>query len=331
MSTISPRTDPARSGTGTGAATSAAPRRTRRLTYKGEAPLRNSVVLTLIIFNLLLLVIPVAIAFTGSFHNWNPLNGTFDPVGLDNYRRLVTDPRLATSVTNTAAFGAVVITARVALGLALAMAIFSKATRFQTFFRALFYMPTVTPLVAVAYVWKMMYDPQVGAINSIFGLNINWLFDSSFALPAIMIMTIWKDFGYAVILFLAGLYSLPEDVMEAASVDGASAWQKFLRVTLPLLRPMMIFVVITSLISYLQSFIQVLVLTEGGPGFSTFLLSFLIYDEAFVKYNFGYASAMAFGLLVLTAGLTAISFAISGLRTSSRPRRAKPRRKGGIR
>src|SRR5699024_8457073 len=104
MSTISPRTDPARSGTGTGAATSAAPRRTRRLTYKGEAPLRNSVVLTLIIFNLLLLVIPVAIAFTGSFHNWNPLNGTFDPVGLDNYRRLVTDPRLATSVTNTAAF-----------------------------------------------------------------------------------------------------------------------------------------------------------------------------------------------------------------------------------
>lgn len=331
MSIISPRTDPARSSSGKGAVPVAAPRRTRRLAYKGEAPLRNSVVLTLIVFNLLLLVIPVAIAFNGSFHNWNPLNGTFDPVGLDNYRRLLTDPRLATSVTNTTAFGAVVITARVVLGLALALAIFSKATRFKTFFRALFYMPTVTPLVAVAYVWKMMYDPQVGAINSIFGLNVNWLFDSSFALPAIMIMTIWKDFGYAVILFLAGLYSLPEDVMEAAAVDGASAWQKFLRVTLPLLRPMTIFVVITSLISYLQSFIQVLVLTEGGPGYSTYLLSFLIYDEAFVKYNFGYASAMAFGLLVLTAGLTAISFAVSGLRTGPRLRRPTPRQKGGVR
>lgn len=296
-------------------------RRRRRIVYKGEAPLRNSVVIALIVFNLLLLVIPVGIALTGSFHNWNPLNGTFDPVGLDNYKRLLSDPRMITSVTNTAAFGAVVIAARIGLGLALALAIFSRMTRFKTFFRALFYMPTVTPLVAVAYVWQMMYDPQVGAINSIFGLDINWLYDSSFAMPAIILMTIWKDFGYAVILFLAGLYSLPEDVMEAAAVDGASAWQKFLRVTLPLLRPMTIFVVITSLISYLQSFIQVLVLTDGGPGYSTYLVSYLIYDEAFVKYNFGYASAIAFGLLVLTAGLTAISFALSGV--GSRPRRTR--------
>lgn len=177
-----------------------APRRRRRIVYKGESAIRSSVVLTLIVFNLVLLVIPVGIAFAGSFHNWNPLSGTYDPVGLANYRDLVSDPRLITSVTNTTAFGAVVITARVVLGLALALAIFSKATRFKTLFRAVFYMPTVTPLVAVAYVWKMMYDPQVGAINTLFGLDINWLFDTHFALPAIMAMTIWKDFGYAVIL-----------------------------------------------------------------------------------------------------------------------------------
>lgn len=291
-----------------------APRRQRRIVYKGESAIRSSVVLTLIVFNLVLLVIPVGIAFAGSFHNWNPLSGTYDPVGLANYRDLVSDPRLITSVTNTTAFGAVVITARVVLGLALALAIFSKATRFKTLFRAVFYMPTVTPLVAVAYVWKMMYDPQVGAINTLFGLDINWLFDTHFALPAIMAMTIWKDFGYAVILFLAGLYSLPEDVMEAAQVDGASAWQRFWRVTFPLLRPMTVFVVITSLISYLQSFIQVLVLTKGGPGSATFLLSYLIYDEAFVKYNFGYASAIAFALFIVTALLTALSFAASGMR-----------------
>lgn len=301
-------------------------RRRRKIVYKGEAPVRNTVVLALIAFNLALLVIPVGIAFAGSFHNWNPLSGVFDPVGLDNYRRMFSDPRLLGSITNTTAFGVVVIVARVAIGLALALAIFSKATRFKTFFRALFYMPTVTPLVAVAYVWKMMYDPQVGAINSFLGLDINWLFDTTFALPAIMAMTIWKDFGYAVILFLAGLYSLPEDVMEAAQVDGAGAWKRFWRVTFPLLRPMTIFVVITSLISYLQAFIQVLVLTKGGPGSSTFLLSYLIYDEAFVKYNFGYASAVAFALFLATALLTAASFALSGMRLrrpASAPRRRK--------
>ena len=298
----------------TSAPSPVAPRRRRRIVYKGESAIRSSVVLTLIAFNLVLLVIPVGIAFAGSFHNWNPLSGTYDPVGLANYRDLISDPRLITSVTNTTAFGAVVITARVVLGLALALAIFSKATRFKTLFRAVFYMPTVTPLVAVAYVWKMMYDPQVGAINTLFGLDINWLFDTHFALPAIMAMTIWKDFGYAVILFLAGLYSLPEDVMEAAQVDGAGAWRRFWHVTFPLLRPMTLFVVITSLISYLQSFIQVLVLTKGGPGSATFLLSYLIYDEAFVKYNFGYASAIAFALFIVTALLTALSFAASGMR-----------------
>lgn len=297
-------------------------RRRRRIVYKGEASIRSSVVLALILFNLLLLVIPVGIAFAGSFHNWNPLSGLYDPVGLENYTRMLADPRLLRSLTNTTAFGVVVIVARVVLGLALALAIFSKATRFKTFFRALFYMPTVTPLVAVAYVWKMMYDPQVGAINTFLGLDVNWLFDSNFALPAIMAMTIWKDFGYAVILFLAGLYSLPEDVMEAAQVDGASAWKRFWHITLPLLRPMTIFVVITSLISYLQSFIQVLVLTKGGPGFSTYLLSYLIYDEAFVKYNFGYASAVAFALFLATALLTALSFAATGMRLPRRPARA---------
>ncbi|UYG17875.1 sugar ABC transporter permease [Brachybacterium huguangmaarense] len=301
----------------------------RRIVYKGERGIRNSVVILLIVFNLVLLVVPVAIALTGSFHDWNPLNGRFDPVGIDNYTRMFADPRLVTSVVNTTVFGLVVIAARVVLGLALALAIFSRMTRFKTFFRALFYMPTVTPLVAVAYVWKMMYDPQVGAVNSFLGTDVNWLFDSHWALPAIMLMTIWKDFGYAVILFLAGLYSLPEDVMEAAQVDGAGAWKRFVHVTLPLLRPMMIFVVITSLISYLQTFIQVLVLTKGGPGFKTYLLSYLIYDEAFVKYNFGYASAIAFALFLATAVLTILSFWVTGIgtRTGARPRRVRSGRK----
>ncbi len=283
-----------------------------RRVYKGERSLRMSVVVGIVVLNVLLLVIPIGIAFVGSFHQWNPLNGTFNYLGLDNYTQLLGDARFWTATANTGIFGVVVITLRVALGLALAYAVWSKMTRFKTFFRTLFYMPTVTPLVAVAYVWKLMYHPQVGAINSIFGFDVNWLFDSQFALPAIMLMTVWKDFGYAVILFLAGLYSLPEDALEAAGVDGASAWQRFRLIVLPLLRPMMLFVVVTSIISYLQAFVQVMVLTKGGPGTSTSIISYLVYEEAFVKYNFGYASAIAFVLLILTALLTLVSFKMSG-------------------
>ena len=121
-----------------------------------------------------------------------------------------------------------------------------------------------------------------------------------------------KDFGYAVVMYMAGLYSLPADVMEAAQVDGASGWQKFRYITLPLLKPMTLFVVITSIISYIQAYVQILIMTEGGPGTSTYLASYIIYDEAFVKYNFGYASALSFVLFVITAVLTVLSFKVSG-------------------
>ena len=125
-------------------------------------------------------------------------------------------------------------------------------------------------------------------------------------------MTIWKDFGYAVVMYMAGLYSLPMDVMEAAKVDGASSWQNFRYITLPLLKPMTLFVVITSIISYIQAYVQILIMTEGGPGTATYLASYIIYDEAFVKYNFGYASALSFVLFVITAVLTWLSFRVNG-------------------
>ena len=121
-------------------------------------------------------------------------------------------------------------------------------------------------MVAVAFVWKFLYNPQIGSINQILGLDINWLMNPKTALIAIMIMTIWKDFGYAVVMFMAGLYSLPSDAMEAAKVDGASSWQTFKYLTLPLLKPMTLFVVITSIISYIQAYVQVLILTGGGAG-----------------------------------------------------------------
>jgi len=287
---------------------------------RGERPLRLVVVTTIIVAILVLVAWPIVAAFLGSLHDWNPLNGTYRWVGLTNYRRLFADPVFWTSSVNTVVFMVGAIVGRVVLGMALAYAIYSRLTRAKTLFRTLYYLPTVTPLVAVAYVWRLMYNPQFGAVNSIFGLDVNWLYDSRFALPAVMVMTIWKDFGFAVILYLAGLYSLRADVLEAAEVDGAGAWARFRRVIWPMLRPTTLFVVVTSMIGYLQAFVQVFVLTAGGPGDSTSLISYLIYQQAFVKYDFGYASAIAFVLFVGTAVLTMLSF-----RAQSGPLRGKAR------
>lgn len=284
----------------------------RPLQSKSEIWMRNLVMGFLIIYMMIFLVIPVIMVIAGSFHQWNPLNQTYNWLGIDNYIRMFSYPTFWQSMINTILFCVVVVTFRVILGLAIAYALNSKMTKHKTFFRTVFYMPTVTPLVAVAYVWMIMYNPQFGLIDKIFGFDINWLYDSKFALPSLMIMTIWKDFGYAVILFLSGLLSLPSDSYESASIDGANAWQTFRYITLPLLKPTMLFVVVTSIISYLQAYVPVLVMTKGGPGTSTYLSSYLVYDQAFKQYNFGYASAISLFILVLTAIFTVISFKFTG-------------------
>lgn len=287
-------------------------KKTHPLQSKSEIILRNIVVTVMVIYFTIFLVVPIGIAFAGSFHEWNPLSGTYNFLGLANYIEVFTSGLFGKSMLNTLIFSVVVIFFRVGLGLAIAYAIYSTLVTHKSFFRAVYYMPVVTPMVAVAFVWKFMYNPQIGTINQIFGLDVNWLMDPKTALLAVMIMTIWKDFGYAVVMYMAGLYSLPADALEAAKVDGASAWQTFRYITLPLLKPMTLFVVITSIISYIQAYVQILIMTEGGPGTATYLASYIIYDEAFVKYNFGYASALSFVLFVITAVFTWLSFRVSG-------------------
>lgn len=287
-------------------------RKTNPLQSKSEILLRNITVTGMILFYAVFLLVPIGIAFAGSFHEWNPLSGIYRFNGIENYVGVFTSALFGKSMLNTLIFSVVVIFFRVGLGLAIAIAIYSNLIKHKSFFRAIYYMPVVTPMVAVAFVWKFLYNPQIGAINQILGLDINWLMNPKTALIAIMVMTIWKDFGYAVVMFMAGLYSLPSDAMEAAKVDGASSWQTFKYLTLPLLKPMTLFVVITSIISYIQAYVQVLILTEGGPGTATYLSSYIIYNEAFVKYNFGYASAMSFVLFVITAVFTWLSFRVSG-------------------
>lgn len=276
--------------------------------------MKTIAVLLLIIYFAIFLVYPIYKAFAGSLHNWNPLIDKYDFVGLDNFKNVLTSSLFWQSMKNTFTFAFFSVVFRIIFGLGLALLISSKFTKMRTVFQGLFYMPTITPLVAVSFVWMWMFDPQFGLINKIFDLDINWLKDSTWALPAIIIMTIWKDFGYATVLFLGGLMGLPEDVFEASKIDGASAWQTFWRITVPLLKPTTLFVLITSLITYLQAYIQILIMTEGGPGTSTYVISYLIFDEAFVKYNFGTASAMAIILFVMIGILTVLMFKATGER-----------------
>lgn len=283
----------------------------KSLQSKSEVALRNIVVVSLIIFNVIFLVLPIGMAFVGSFHQWNPLKGTFNYLGLENYKNVFTSNLFWRSMANTVIFTVVAVTFRVILGLAIAYALYSALIKYKNFYRTIFYMPTVTPLIAVAFVWKIMYNPQIGLINRLTGLDINWLYNGKYALGAVLLMTIWKDFGYAVVLFLSGLYSLPKDSFEAAKIDGASGWKVFRYITLPLLKPTTLFVVVTSIITYMQAYVQVMVMTEGGPGTKTYLSTYLIFTEAFEKYNFGYASAISFTMFILIAIFSVLSFKVS--------------------
>lgn len=275
---------------------------------------KTGVLLFILIYFAIFMVYPIFKAFAGSFHDWNPLIDQYNYVGFNNYKEILGDSVFWESIINTLFFSFFSVMFRIIFGLGLALLLHSKFIKGKSFFRGLFYMPTITPLVAISFVWMWLYNPQFGLINKIFSLDINWLNDSRYALPAIIVMTVWKDFGYATVIFLSGLMGLPDDVFEAASIDGVNGWQKFRYITLPLLKPTTIFIVITSLISYLQTYIQILIMTKGGPGTATNVISYLIFDEAFVKYRFGTASAMSIILFIMIGILTAIMFKLTGER-----------------
>jgi multiple sugar transport system permease protein len=247
----------------------------------------------------------------GSFHDWNPMTDVYSWSGLENFESVLSDPLFWRSIWNTFYFSFFAVFFRIALGLGIALLLYSKLAKAKTFFRALFYMPTITPLVAVSLVWVWMFDPQFGLVDKVTGLDINWLQDPKWALPAVIIMTIWKDFGYATVLYLAALMNVPTDVIEASEIDGANGWQRFWKITLPLVKPTTVFVLITSLINYFQAYVQILMMTEGGPGDKTYTISYLIYDRAFVNYDFGTASAMSVILFVITGVLSFISLRLS--------------------
>jgi multiple sugar transport system permease protein len=229
-------------------------------------------------------------------------------VGLANYANLLSDSLFWRSLVNTLYFVCVGGPLTVVVSLGAALLVSSKLTRLPVLWRTIFFAPVVTTLVAVAVVWKYLYDKQYGMLNHFLGMlglgPIDWLGDGRWAMLAIILLAVWKNFGYNMVIFVAGLQSIPEEMFEAARIDGANGWQTFWNVKLPMLAPTFLFVGVTTMIGYFQLFAEPYVMTQRGPLQSTVSVLYLMYEEGFKWWNLGNASAVAFLLFLLMTTVT---------------------------
>lgn len=257
-------------------------------------------------------ILPIGYSMVMSLFNYSGF-GNAPFVGIENYKLLLEDREFLGTLKNTVLF--VLITANVNLVMSVLIAVLIKSvkkTGFKSFLRGWFFLPSVIPIVAASYVWVIMFQPSTGIINQFIGLfglgPINWLNDSSYALAAVIVVTLWCDLGYNIVLILAGLDEIPYMFLEAAAIDGAGSIQRFFRITLPLLSKNLVFVGITTYISYFQVFAQIQIMTKGGPDNSTNVLAYNIYNYAFRYSQMGYASAMAMVLLVIILVVSVLQY-----------------------
>lgn len=234
-----------------------------------------------------------------------------DFVGLDNYTKAFTDPVARKAALNTAYFVLVGVPLTLTVALALAVALDRGITKLRGMFRLGFYTPVITSIVAVAVVWRFLLQRDAGLFNTVlgwFGISgPNWLGDPTWAMPALIIMATWRNVGTGMIIFLAGLQAVPWALHEAAAIDGAGAWQRFRHITLPMLRPTLLFVSVTTAIGYLQFFEEPFVMTSGGPLNSTISMSMYTYNQ-FGFGNYGYAASISYLIFIVIAIVTAIQF-----------------------
>lgn len=258
-----------------------------------------------------LTLVPVITLFYMSFTNWNVF-GRANWIGLANFQRLFGDGSFRVAVVNTLYYSVmhIPLTIVVALGLALLL---NNKLRGIAFFRTAAFFPYITSIVAIAIVWNLLFSPDYGPINQILrAIGIasppGWLTSTDWAMPAVVIVSTWRDMGYYMILFLAGLQTVPRELYEAARVDGANVWDRFRHVTLPCLRPTMFFVTVMLTINSFKVFDLILVMTDGGPGQATLVLSQFIYRKGFEESQFGYASAAAVVLFAMCIVITIVQF-----------------------
>lgn len=251
-----------------------------------------------------------------SMHRWDLFSSpTF--IGLGNFVRLLTDDRdFKRALLNTLYFAVGIVPLGTAASLCLALLV-NRGLKGMTFFRTVMYLPSVSSTIAVGIVWIWLLDPQFGVVNyALRSIGLasppNWLGSVLWAKPALILMHIWQYAGYYMIIFLAGLQGVPEQLYEAAVLDGASSWQKFWRITLPLLSPTTFFVIVMKMIGVFNIFEQPFIMTGGGPSGSTETIVYYIYSNAFEWFNMGYASAVAWVLFILVFGVTLIQFKYQG-------------------
>jgi multiple sugar transport system permease protein len=263
--------------------------------------------------------IPVLAAFLMSFTDFDIYslgNWRFARfVGLKNYLDLFNDPLFWKALGNTFYFLIVGGPLSIAVSLTAALMLQSKLVRFKGLFRTAFFAPVVTTLVAVAVVWRFVYHPKFGFLNYLLSMvgiaPVDWLGDPDWAMPAIILMAVWKNFGYNMVIFIAGLQNIPPQLYEAAEIDGAGTWQRFRSVTLPMLAPTTLFITIITMIGYIQLFAEPYVMTQGGPLNSTLSIVLLMYQHGFRWWNMGYSAAVAFVLFAIILAASMIQTRLS--------------------
>ena len=261
-------------------------------------------------FLLFFIIGPVLFSLYLSFHHWNIVEPSKPWVGLANFKALLHDRLFLRSLLN-AGFYSLYVPISMAISLAVAV-MMNQRIRGIAILRTLYFLPSICSFVAIAMVWKWIYNPQFGLANYMLGKiglgPFSWLTSTSTAMPSIMLMSIWMSIGYQMVIFLAGLQGIPDYLYEAAVIDGANAWQKFWRITLPLLRPSIFFVLVTSIIGSFQVFGPIYVMTQGGPLHATDVVVYHIYKNAWDYLKMGYASAMSWILFAVILIVTLIQF-----------------------
>lgn len=263
-------------------------------------------ILPAILGTFIFIIIPVLCSFGLSFTKWDLL-GPINFVGLKNYYSLFHSDLFYKILTNTVVFALSTSILGVIIPLILASILNSKI-RGSEIFKSAYFLPFITPMVVIGVIWAWIFDPNIGFLSQILNIHINWLYDSKYAMPALIIVSVWKLIGYNMIIFLSSLSSISQSLFEAAKIDGASSFQIFKNITVPVLSPTIFFVIIVTTISSFQVFDLIFLMTQGGPFDSTNVLVYAIYKNAFEYFNIGEASAIAYVLFAIILVLTLVQW-----------------------
>ncbi|WP_413375823.1 carbohydrate ABC transporter permease [Alkalihalobacillus sp. 1P02AB] len=288
--------------------------KSRKLTMKTKESLAGYIFIApMLIGTTILVILPIIAAFIMSFTDWVFIRGLGDLnfVGFENYKKLVNDELFIKSVQNNIwLILAVPLTMAVSLVIAI---IINKHVYLSSFFKIVYFIPYISSIVAIAIVYQLLFHPSYGPINEVLmAIGIDnpprWLADSSWALVSVIIITIWTSIGFNLIIYLAAIQNIPHDLYEAADIDGGGMWKKFRFITLPMLSPTTFFLLITGIIYSFKSFELIVVLTSGGPSYSTSVIVYYLYEQAFESLRSGYASAISIVLLLILLIITAIQW-----------------------